>query len=130
MLDDILDLFATPYEYRGYSSSGRIATAQTANSAKAESRDAKSDVEFLERRLGRLEMVTEALWEIIKRSHKLDDKALAELVKKIDMKDGKADGKVAKSAPKKCPDCGKTIQKRQDKCMYCGTDIDRGVFER
>jgi len=101
-----------------------------ARSARDASQDAQYRVLELERKVEMLLMLNEALWETIKKSHNLDDDYLTEMISKIDLKDGKLDGKVAKSGPKSCQKCGKTIQRNNLSCMYCGTKYERGLFER
>ena len=100
-----------------------------AKSAKDTSQKSARDVDQLERKVEHLMMVTEALWSVIKESHEMDDDDLREVIKNIDLRDGNLNGRVAKKPPQKCPRCKKTIQRRQSKCMYCGTEVDKEIFE-
>lgn len=121
----MLDLFIDADQY------GKIRKAQaSANQANSKARDAKSDVQFLQWKVERLTMVTEALWEIIRKSHKLEDDDLQKLVAQIDLKDGKLDGKVAKSPPIKCSQCNKSVPRGKRVCLYCGTENEIPVFKR
>ena len=101
-----------------------------ANRAQSSSQSAERKVEQLEKKLETSLMVCEALWNIVKKSHKLEDDDLTRMVKEIDRRDGRADGKVAKSAPLKCGACGKTIQRGKSRCMYCGRDHEISPFKR
>jgi hypothetical protein len=109
----------------------KAAAAQaTASAAKHQSSGNEQKVKELELKLERTLMVTEALWEIIKKSHKLEDSDLKSLIQEIDLRDGKSDGKVQKTEPSKCPSCGKTIQRNNSNCMYCGAESPASPFKR
>ncbi len=59
------------------------------------------------------------------------DEDLKEIIREVDMKDGKLDGKVAAETPGTCPNCGQTLQKNKNICIYCGTEIEiEDVFQR
>lgn len=106
-------------------------SAASASAAKAEASAARSKVEKLEGDVERLLMITEALWLFIKREHNYNDKQLMEVIAKIDMKDGRMDGRVSiKAPPQKCPGCRRVLPKRQPKCMFCGELVLRHPFER
>jgi uncharacterized OB-fold protein len=49
----------------------------------------------------------------------LDEDALIARVKEIDSLDGTADGKL-KLSVKKCGKCGKALNPKFEKCLYCG----------
>ncbi|MCZ7644810.1 MAG: hypothetical protein M5U26_05930 [Planctomycetota bacterium] len=75
-------------------------------------------------------MIGEALWEILKEHHGYSDEDLMRRVAKIDLKDGKLDGKVAKTAPVQCPRCSRILNKRHALCIYCGEQIVHPPFAR
>ncbi|MCM8528389.1 MAG: hypothetical protein NE327_17835 [Lentisphaeraceae bacterium] len=104
-------------------------TLSSAN-ARADASDAKLKTEHLESEVERLLMITEALWGILKEQLQYTDDELIRRVQEIDMRDGQLDGKVGKSAPKKCTSCGRTVMKKRPQCMYCGHIVKRDVFER
>ncbi len=116
--------------YDLYQNSRIEGAKSAAENAQHEAQDAQLRISNLEKKVEFLSMTTEALWSLIKESHNISDGDLMGLIKKIDMQDGRPDGKVAKNAPKKCPKCAKTIQKHSNKCMYCGQEIQRAPFER
>ena len=74
-------------------------------------------------------MITMALWEILKKqSPDLSDAELYELVKEIDLRDGKLDGQYVQEA-KECSNCGKVMNPQYAKCLYCGAeDPEPNVF--
>ncbi len=79
----------------------------------------------------KLFMITEALWEILKFHHGYTDEHLADMIRNIDLRDGKLDGTVAKSSERPaCHSCGRTLIRHQAKCLYCGTEAVRKPFDR
>jgi len=115
------------YHYNSYSTSSATSTA---NSAKSEAVQATSEVNLLKSEVERLLMISEALWGFIKKEHDLEDTELFEKVLEIDARDGRIDGKVAKTKPQKCPECSHTLPKRKPFCLYCGVRLAKDVFER
>jgi len=108
-----------------------ISAARTqASSANLNAKEAQVKLTELESKLEMSLMVSEALWGIIKQSLDLDDTYLAQLVKQIDMKDGRADGKVAKTIPDNCTNCGKVLSRGKTKCMYCEQEHLLQPFKR
>ena len=84
-----------------------------ARAAKAKSDDAVREVRQLRDKVHQLTMVTEALWRIVKTSHKLDDSHLEGLIAEI--KNEQAQQQAA--PPQTCPNCGRNVSKRANKCM-------------
>ncbi|TYQ17957.1 UNVERIFIED_CONTAM: hypothetical protein Cloal_0351 [Acetivibrio alkalicellulosi] len=80
-------------------------------------------------RFERLMLITEGLWEIMKKEHNYSDEKLVEMIREIDLKDGIRDGRVL-LPPIKCDACNKTIDKGSNKCIYCGNIIDMDIFYR
>ena len=79
--------------------------------------------EYLQFDVEKLFMITEALWTILKEQHGYTDEHLVQMIQHIDLRNGKLDGKVAKSAERPtCPQCGRTIIRKQPRCLYCGAD--------
>lgn len=98
--------------------------SRTASDVRAQNDSIQFDVE-------KLFMITEALWELLKHQHGYTDDQLVQMIQDIDLRDGKLDGKVAKSAERPtCDQCGRTIIKRQAKCLYCGAPAPQQLFER
>jgi hypothetical protein len=98
--------------------------SRTASDVRTQNESIQFDVE-------KLFMITEALWEVLKHHHGYTDDQLSQMIQDIDLRDGKLDGKVAKSAERPtCTECGRTIIKRQVKCLYCGADAAQQPFER
>ena len=102
--------------------------ARSANRAAAEVRTKNEMIQF---DIEKLFMITEALWEILKYHHGYTDDQLTQMIQDIDLRDGKLDGKVAKSAERPtCTECGRTIIQKQARCLYCGAPAPQQPFER
>ncbi|HYF52241.1 MAG TPA: hypothetical protein VEJ63_22730 [Planctomycetota bacterium] len=89
-----------------------------------------ADVVSLEFQVERLLMITEALWEILKEKHGYTNDELMKRVALIDLKDGKLDGKVARTGPTQCPKCQRVLNRRHLQCIYCGEQIVQDPFGR
>ncbi|HWB60057.1 MAG TPA: hypothetical protein VG733_11235 [Chthoniobacteraceae bacterium] len=101
-----------------------------ANAAKSDAAAAKMEVDMLRGDVERLLMITESLWMILKEQHGFDDKDLVKHIVEIDMRDGKLDGRVAPTPPRKCPKCSRTLFKHRMRCIYCGEYVVMDPFER
>ena len=83
-----------------------------------------------DRDIEKLFLITEALWNILKKKHGYEDEDLLQMVQDIDLGDGLLDGKVAKRRSQPCPGCGRTLSSRHMICLYCGAVSDRELFDR
>jgi len=102
----------------------------SARSASADARNAKSQILFLESEIERLLMITEALWSFLRDQHDFDDDELVRRVADIDLRDGRLDGRVAKSEPVECQNCGRKLGRRRATCFYCGSAVASDMFKR
>lgn len=89
-----------------------------------------ADIVSLESQVERLLMITEALWDILKEQHGYTNDELMRRVALIDLKDGKLDGKVARTGPAQCPKCQRVLNRRHMQCIYCGEQIVQDPFGR
>ena len=78
----------------------------------------------------KLFMITEALWTILKEERSYSNDKLIKKIQEIDLRDGKLDGKVAKQQNPSCPKCKHALMGKHPVCLYCGTVVNRGPFER
>ncbi len=93
------------------------------------SSNSKSDLRDLELRVNKLELIAEALWEILKKETRLQETDLIELISEIDLRDGKFEGKKANTTAVRCAKCDRMNSKRHSKCLYCGEVFLLDPFE-
>lgn len=85
----------------------------------------RKDVDDLEKRLDKLLLLSQAMWELLKEKTNLTETDLAEKVTELDLRDGKIDGKYTKPLIK-CSKCESAICYKYDKCLFCGTPYEKG----
>lgn len=79
--------------------------------------------------IDKLILITRAMWEITAKEKGLTDEDLINKVNEIDLRDGKADGKM-QTAIRQCPSCGRNLFVGHRKCLYCGAeDVGGNPFE-
>ena len=105
----------------------RLETARRKAAADSQHRSAENRVREARSRFERLELVCEAMWNLLKSRHRLSDDELIASVRRIDLSDGVADGRKAK-AGMTCERCGRMNSVRQNQCIYCGAWLDREPF--
>ena len=95
-----------------------------------ESNMRKREIEFLANEVGRLFMINQALWELVGEKLGLSDEDIIEKVNEIDGRDGRLDGRKAKSEPGSCPACGRILLRGKPVCIYCGEESGVSPFKR
>ncbi len=80
-----------------------------------------SQVDELRLKLDRLVLINMALWSFIQETTGKTEEDLIARVRELDLIDGQADGKI-QTRVFKCQQCGRTLNKRQSKCLYCGSE--------
>lgn len=85
----------------------------------------------LENRYERMKLVTVALWQLLKAHTGLTDAELKQYIEKVDLADGKLDGKISrKSGAMDCPECSRRILKSAVTCPWCSKRLATGnAFE-
>jgi hypothetical protein len=87
------------------------------------------DIKSLERRVDRLSLATQALWEMLRDAGHLAEDALVAKMEEVDLRDGTADGKITRTI-KVCPGCGRNSNSKRLECLYCGTALpEPNVFD-
>jgi formate-dependent nitrite reductase cytochrome c552 subunit len=88
-------------------------------------------VRDLEQRYERMRLVTAALWQLLKAHTGLTDADLKQYIEKVDLADGKLDGKIArKGGAMDCPHCTRRILKTAVVCPWCSKRLATGdAFE-
>ena len=68
---------------------------------------------------------------LLRKSANLKDDDLVELVRQVDLQDGKLDGRNAENlAVRTCASCGKVLLQGQTTCAYCGKTLEDGDLFR
>jgi hypothetical protein len=110
-----MDIFIDLHQY------SRISQAQSdATTAKHKAEKTEDRVSCLERRVDRLSLAAQALWEILRDQFAITDQQVIDKMAQIDMRDGLADGKIHTQVIK-CASCGRPINSKRPTCVYCGT---------
>jgi len=92
------------------------------DSLQREQRSSQGDLKDLQRQLDKMALVNQALFEILRERHGISDRDLRLKIQEIDLRDGKADGKV-RAAPLTCPKCSRTVSAGALYCSGCGATI-------
>ena len=106
-----------------------MGTSALAPTASLSAGELRLQCECQQNDIEKLLIITQALWELLKKEHGYSDEVLLKKVTEIDMSDGRLDGKVAKVERPNCVSCGRKLG-RLPTCIYCGTITPRNPFER
>jgi hypothetical protein len=84
-------------------------------------------VRDLEHRYERLRLITMAMWQLLKEHTSLTDADLKRFVEKVDLIDGKSDGRVSRSSgAMDCPKCSRRVLQSATVCVWCGGKLSAG----
>jgi hypothetical protein len=109
---------------------GRIGDAE----AEARAADSKADAvvhEFarLQRRLDRLALGCQALWELLRESTGITDEELATKIREVDLQDGQTNGRMTTQITE-CPQCRARTNSKRSTCVMCGAPLEsKHAFE-
>ena len=104
----------------------RDASSQ-ANTAASDARKARTETEGLTQRIEQLALMTEALWTLLRDRFGMTDEELITIARDLDLSDGQLDGRVRRTSAE-CPGCGRMVGKHHQRCLYCGTEMQRAPF--
>lgn len=112
-----MSVFIDMHQYR------RIGEAER-DAARAKNKSERVDGKMtqLERRVDRLALASQALWELLRDSTALTEGDVFEKMEEIDLRDGKRDGKIGQEVSQ-CPNCQRNVSSKRDACVYCGVTI-------
>ena len=93
--------------------------------------DTGERLKLLEQWYERMRLVNAALWQLLKAHTGLTDADLKQYIEKVDLADGKLDGKIGrKQAAMDCPHCSRRILKTAVFCPWCTKRLQSGdAFE-
>jgi len=84
-------------------------------------------VRELEHQLQRVNLLNQALWELLRDNYGLSEEALTAKVEDVDLRDGVKDGRITDTAVA-CPQCGRVSNSKHYKCLYCGVKFRRPIM--
>lgn len=84
-------------------------------------------IKELEHQVGRLALLNQALWELVRERLGLKDADLERMAREIDLRDGVEDGRITVT-PLECPTCGRISSSKHWKCLYCGQLFEKPVM--
>jgi len=104
---------------------GQIAEVKTdAMQAKQDVAQYQERVRELEFAMGRTTLACQALWEILRSRFGLTEAELLAKINEVDLRDGKQDGRMTPMLIS-CPACGKPLNSKNSRCIYCCAAIQR-----
>lgn len=100
---------------------------EAAGDAKRDAQNAMMRLRKAELQVEKLLVITEALWQIAKATSNLEDADLKTMV--ADIAEFRS-GEGALTEALKCGGCQRPVPHSKDKCIYCGQQVERGLFDR
>jgi hypothetical protein len=106
-----------------------VTAASTANALPTtrEQHASREDLRELQYQVARLALLNQALWELLSERLGLTEEDLLRLALDIDLRDGIPDGKITHRAIS-CPQCGRTVNSKHQRCLYCGQLFEKQLF--
>lgn len=103
-----------------YAQNQRISEASaTADQAKSKAERQAHEINSLRRQVERMALANQAIWEMLREIHGVTDKDLFQRMEEIDLRDGRADGKMG-AAVLDCAGCGRKTNSTRRHCIFCG----------
>ena len=102
----------------------------TAQNARDAATKAQWDIDDLKRKADALTLACQALWEILRSQTGMSDEVILGKIQEIDLRDGKADGRITQRV-QACPNCSRKNKASRRACLYCGAQMPTdNVFEK
>ena len=104
---------------------GQIGAAQEA-AAEAQNRAQTAQELFLqmEKRVNRLSLMCQAMWEMLRERAEFSEDQFAAKVLEVDLRDGRQDGKIATQITE-CPSCKRKTNSKRASCVICGAELPK-----
>lgn len=77
-----------------------------------------------ERRLERLALHCQAMWEMLRERAEFSEEEFINKVLEVDLRDGRTDGRMH-AKPSECPNCHRMTNSRRATCVICGVELPR-----
>jgi hypothetical protein len=83
----------------------------------------------MEKRVNRLSLLCQSMWELLRERAEFTDEQLSAKVLEVDLRDGRADGRITAQISD-CPSCGRKTNSKRSTCIICGAELPRAhAFE-
>ncbi|MCG3135681.1 MAG: hypothetical protein HMLKMBBP_03413 [Planctomycetes bacterium] len=100
---------------------GAIYSQRSATDANAKAGRAEAAAAEMQLRMDRMALACEAMWELVRERTGATDADLRRKIEEIDLRDGKLDGRIARTvAP--CARCGRAVNSGRRRCIRCGAE--------
>lgn len=120
MLDFLWDLHQSS---RINSAESRLSSAEQ---RLTQIRSVEERLRVAEERIEKLVLVNQALLELLCAKRQVTEAEVLDKVIEIDLRDGVQDGRLG--SPTTCGQCGRTLNQRRTKCLFCGEVQARNNF--
>ena len=113
-----------------YAANDSSRASAAADRAATKATTANLRLQQLERRVEALALACQSLWEIASAELNVTEQQLLEKMQEVDLRDGKADGRMSAHAHQ-CSECGRNSNSQRTTCLYCGADFpdDKHIFQ-
>lgn len=95
---------------------------RSADKAERKADRTTEEVRQLESQIDRLTLACQSMWELLRERAELTDTELEEKILEVDLRDGKADGKIGPQIIA-CPNCNRNTNSKRQLCMMCGAPL-------
>jgi len=110
--------------WHSYDESRPLQAQLTADKAERKAERAANQLGNVHRHVERLSLACQALWELLRDRTDLTEEDLEAKILEVDLRDGRADGKMG-TRPLDCPSCGRKTNSTRSICMMCGAPLKR-----
>lgn len=121
-----MDLFWELFQQSRIASARRDASAAKTEAAsnRADLAQNSREVRDLDYAIDRIALASQAMWELVSTRLGLTEEELREKMTEIDLRDGEADQRMTARVID-CSGCGRNVNIRRDRCLYCGATVPR-----
>lgn len=110
------------YQQEKKPSADKRAADKGAEIAEWEAEKYSSSTDGVQASVNRLSLACQAMWELLRENSDLTESDLENKINDVDLRDGKADGKICIRVVT-CSSCGKNTNSKRNTCIMCGAPI-------